>query len=430
MKIICPSCAAQYAVPDAAAAKLKHMRCARCATEWVLGGDDLGSMTITAAVASPSPQHEAAEAPPARQESATATSPPVEPKTRQAPEQPVPKAAPPPVEAVLAASGVTAQALPGTMQRRPDVLPPKTTAGLYLAVAAALVLVVAGGYFYRTVLTGGRHDVPAVPPLSATAPPKAASVLLPFVPVTAPPKQMPLILPSMRWPLPAPPKQKAPVPAVGSPTMPPTTQLVAPAVPKSVTPLAAVTEKQAPAMPAMTASVPKEAVPPPKTAPQAVPAKPVVKSIKPPILPAAAAALAAKQMPKQVAKPVITPLPARPAATLETAAPAALPAPMVKPAAAQEESRSFVPVPVSGGAPEYPSEYADDGRTGQVLVSCMIEADGMPNDCHATSLEGGNAFSVSVLQWLGSGRVRYRPALRGGQPVARLEHWNMTINPR
>jgi TonB family protein len=92
-------------------------------------------------------------------------------------------------------------------------------------------------------------------------------------------------------------------------------------------------------------------------------------------------------------------------------------------AAGDAAATPFNAVPVAGGSPDYPDEYADNGQSGQVTVSCTIQATGFPTACHIVGVQGGRKFSAAVLRWLDSGRVRYAPVRRGGQPIAATEQW-------
>ncbi|HTZ71716.1 MAG TPA: TonB family protein, partial [Acetobacteraceae bacterium] len=92
-------------------------------------------------------------------------------------------------------------------------------------------------------------------------------------------------------------------------------------------------------------------------------------------------------------------------------------------------SRDFSARPVHGGSPAYPSEYEEQGRSGVVGVGCRIETSGVPTGCHVTHVAGGEAFGNAVLDWLRSGRVRFAPILRNGQPVAETQSWNVTFSP-
>lgn len=89
--------------------------------------------------------------------------------------------------------------------------------------------------------------------------------------------------------------------------------------------------------------------------------------------------------------------------------------------------RPFSSHAVAGGAPVFPGAY-DESRPGTVKVQCTIEEDGAPNLCHVLKTVGGGAFGKSVENWLGSGRVRFRPVLSGGQAVASEESWTVVFN--
>jgi hypothetical protein len=82
---------------------------------------------------------------------------------------------------------------------------------------------------------------------------------------------------------------------------------------------------------------------------------------------------------------------------------------------------------VAGGVPTFPAYY-DEGRPGAVTVSCTIEVSGSPSGCHIVRQLGGSGFGKAVDQWLGSGRVRFRPILVNGQPVAKQETWTVIFN--
>jgi hypothetical protein len=82
---------------------------------------------------------------------------------------------------------------------------------------------------------------------------------------------------------------------------------------------------------------------------------------------------------------------------------------------------------IAGGVPTFPAYY-DEGRPGAVTVSCTIEANGSPSGCHIVRQLGGSGFGKAVDQWLGSGRVRFRPILVNGQPVSKQETWTVIFN--
>jgi hypothetical protein len=43
------------------------------------------------------------------------------------------------------------------------------------------------------------------------------------------------------------------------------------------------------------------------------------------------------------------------------------------------------------------------------------------------SVDGGSAFSAAVIKWVNSGRVRFAPILRNGQPVAETHQWAVSF---
>jgi outer membrane biosynthesis protein TonB len=120
---------------------------------------------------------------------------------------------------------------------------------------------------------------------------------------------------------------------------------------------------------------------------------------------------------------------ARPAVTLAStnAAPRIAPPPPPAPARASSGgvSQPFSPRPVSGGGPAFPASDDYVGKAGQVTVSCRIQEDGHPAGCNVVAARGGTAFKSSVLKWLNSGRVRYAPILRNGQPVSEVHQWSV-----
>ncbi len=105
----------------------------------------------------------------------------------------------------------------------------------------------------------------------------------------------------------------------------------------------------------------------------------------------------------------------------------AAPAPYVptKPApvaAPQVTGPSSGPVSTGGSKPDFPEQYLEEGREGHVVVTCDIEADGRPTGCTLGNVTGGSGFGSAVLNWLRSGRVKYRPAMANGQPVRSAGH--------
>jgi TonB family protein len=87
-------------------------------------------------------------------------------------------------------------------------------------------------------------------------------------------------------------------------------------------------------------------------------------------------------------------------------------------------------LPVAGGGPPYPTDYVRDGRAGEVAVDCTIDPDGEPEHCRVRDVFGGRRFAEATVDWLNSGTVRFRPALRGGVPVAEERRWRIAFPPR
>jgi protein TonB len=123
---------------------------------------------------------------------------------------------------------------------------------------------------------------------------------------------------------------------------------------------------------------------------------------------------------------------ARPAVTLAStnaapriAPPAPAPAPAPAPTSSGGITQPFSSRPLSGGGPAFPASDDYVGKAGQVTVSCRIEEDGHPAGCNVVAARGGPAFKSSVLKWLNSGRVRYAPIIRNGQPVSEVHQWSV-----
>jgi hypothetical protein len=207
---------------------------------------------------------------------------------------------------------------------------------------------------------------------------------------------------------------------------------------------------------------PAPAAPMPAPAPlQAVSAPPAPKPAPPPPI----AAIAAAPIPLVLGPPVPTPLanaplvrmpaplppptekPAAPGAkvTMECtvdaagvpsnctpakvqAPPAAAPKPPPPPPPPADREPSVLPV--AGGGPPYPTDYVRDGRAGEVAVDCTIDPDGEPEHCRVRDVFGGRRFAEATVDWLNSGTVRFKPALRRGVPVAEERHWRIAFPPR
>jgi hypothetical protein len=73
---------------------------------------------------------------------------------------------------------------------------------------------------------------------------------------------------------------------------------------------------------------------------------------------------------------------------------------------------------VAGGQPDYPEQYEEDGRSGNVTVACALLPDGSPRQCRTTRMDGGRIFDVSVHSWLELKDVRFqRSSRRRRSPV-------------
>ena len=77
---------------------------------------------------------------------------------------------------------------------------------------------------------------------------------------------------------------------------------------------------------------------------------------------------------------------------------------------------------IGSSKPDYPQEMDDAQRSGRVTVTCDIEVDGRPTNCNVLSSSGGSAFGQTVMRWLRSGNVHYKPAIRNGKAVRTAAH--------
>ncbi len=130
--------------------------------------------------------------------------------------------------------------------------------------------------------------------------------------------------------------------------------------------------------------------------------------------------------------PPAQPAPApAPAPVVQAPAPriAAAPKPPPPPADSADAApdQPFSTHVMAGGTPTFPKVY-DEGRPGAVVVTCMIETNGAPTGCRVVKTRGGDAFRGSVREWLGSGRVRFRPMTVNGKPMADTETWTIVFN--
>ena len=59
--------------------------------------------------------------------------------------------------------------------------------------------------------------------------------------------------------------------------------------------------------------------------------------------------------------------------------------------------------------PDYPDEYQDSGRVGEVLSRCDALPDLRVSNCRVVAVEGGEAFGRAVLAWLSAPDFRATP---------------------
>ena len=79
--------------------------------------------------------------------------------------------------------------------------------------------------------------------------------------------------------------------------------------------------------------------------------------------------------------------------------------------------------------PEYPPIAEDLQQPGRVDVGCTITVRGEPSDCAVTRHVGAVMFANSVMSWLRSGEVRYRPHLVHGRPVPEARRYDVKFVP-
>jgi len=111
---------------------------------------------------------------------------------------------------------------------------------------------------------------------------------------------------------------------------------------------------------------------------------------------------------------------------------APLPAPTPPTSSPQRQEHDFTPAQILSGSPspDYPEAYADDPRSGQVIVDCVIEITGVPTQCRAVHSSGGPAFAAETLRWLtGPSHPTYRPAVRDGAPRREEHQWKVMFEP-
>jgi hypothetical protein len=193
---------------------------------------------------------------------------------------------------------------------------------------------------------------------------------------------------------------------------------------------------------------PPPPAPPPKTA-KRVPAPPINKPAvalfqAPAKAPAVTAARPVEQpAPKQATAPPPAPAPKQAAAPAPAPAPvSAGPAPVAANALPAGARRIVLPAgsKITFGPlkdVEMPAAnprmiFLQPGKTprppGKMQVDCMIQISGVPTDCRQVSENGGSDVSGVILAWLGSGAIRYSPAIKNGHPVK--ERRVLTVNFR
>ena len=141
MKIVCPSCAATYEVPDSVVASKRAVRCARCGGDWVPGGADEPQST---------PPVEATEAPPApvAPEPAPVAEEVSEPEQIAEP-PPVTPAAPPATLAAAQWQSVAAAIAAEAAAQPPAPATPKTPIAAWFVSVALLAILAASSVAFR-----------------------------------------------------------------------------------------------------------------------------------------------------------------------------------------------------------------------------------------------------------------------------------------
>ena len=99
---------------------------------------------------------------------------------------------------------------------------------------------------------------------------------------------------------------------------------------------------------------------------------------------------------------------APPAATPPRAAPT--------PEAVASQATTSAPVPLQSPAPSYPPEAFRNGESGTVLLRVHVDPQGVPYTIDLVQSSRSRALDRAATQAVQ--RWRFRPAIRGGQPVA------------
>jgi len=95
------------------------------------------------------------------------------------------------------------------------------------------------------------------------------------------------------------------------------------------------------------------------------------------------------------------------------APPRASPAP---PEATASQAAASAPVPLESPAPSYPPEAFRNGESGTVLLRVHVDPQGTPYQVDLVQSSRSRALDRAASQAVR--RWRFRPAMRGGQPVA------------
>jgi protein TonB len=108
--------------------------------------------------------------------------------------------------------------------------------------------------------------------------------------------------------------------------------------------------------------------------------------------------------------------PAQPVPHIVQPPPAQRPLPAPTAPQAAETAGGTAPQPIEMPAPSYPPRALRNGESGTVLLRVHVGADGIPYDVDLVQSSRSRlldrAASDAVRRW------RFRPAMRGGQPVA------------
>jgi len=118
---------------------------------------------------------------------------------------------------------------------------------------------------------------------------------------------------------------------------------------------------------------------------------------------------------------IAQPPPPTPMATVATVAPPAPQAPPVARVVAPSVPDSEVGArAINNVKLTYPPRMLDQGREGQVEVTCDVDADGGTSNCSVGAIDGGQVFADAALAYVKA--ARYKPAIKNGVPIAEPHH--------